>query len=105
MKLHDLKTWFARNHWLAFLLCEHFYTLLTNSQEKFQDQNSDSLNESKQAKEVIAKLDNLYLEKDKPTPSEVEKILEEFPKIPFLFDDTNGKYMQQMSKYQQIIYR
>jgi hypothetical protein len=25
-KLHDLKTWFTSNHWLAYLLCEHFYS-------------------------------------------------------------------------------
>ena len=72
-------------------MCEHFYTLLTYKNEDINS-NLHNIEAYNIAQKVINELDNLYSEKEQPPYSEVEKILERFPQIPFLNDDTNGKY-------------
>lgn len=73
MKLHDLKTNFTSNSWLAFLTYEHFFFTLKKSQRNTY---YAFFEERKNKKEDITKT----------------KINFNIPYVPLLYDDSNSHY-------------
>ncbi|TNV87559.1 hypothetical protein FGO68_gene11487 [Halteria grandinella] len=79
-KLHDLKTFFTSNVWLAFLICEHYFFSL-NKQHRQQ---------------IIKTLE---------TPNkDVQDNYQYLPLIPILNNDQNQQYETQVRKFQAIVF-
>ena len=82
MKVHDLKTWFSSNQWMAFLLYEHYFF----SQSKEERSNSKNVFDQ--------------FEKNRTHTSFLH---EQMPQAPVLYDVANQAYDKQIKQYQQSL--